>query len=234
MRRRGRGRRLLSGCVLAAGLLGGTGCLQFLHPVHAPPEAVEPCRELPSCSRRHVYIFLANGVDPLCLGNLAGVREYLDALGFTQTYYGQVYHAGWLKRHLRAIHKDDHDARFVLIGYGHGADAVRAVARSVARDGIPIDLLLTMRAGVAHALAPDQDATSTDGASPLPQEHCLGSPTDPGTLRLLAAELAAVAARVPVAAPLLPPPPAPHALPETAPQPRPVNPNAVSAEDEED
>jgi len=54
----------------------------------------------------------------------------------------------------------------------------------------------------------------------VPEEHVLGAPTDPQTLRLLAAELAEVAARVPIVLPPAPPLPPPE--PEEAPPPRPA------------
>jgi hypothetical protein len=212
--------RLLARCLLAAGLLGGSGCLGFVHPIHVPPpEVVEPCRELPGCSRRQVCIFLANGIDPLCLGNLSGLREYLHALGFTKTWYAQTYHGGWIRREIHRVHKEDPEARFALIGYGHGAGVVRSVAWSVSREGIPIDLLVTL-----NGSRPGTVPAGGDEACPLPEEHCCGSPSDAGTLQMLAADLMDVAGRIPVPGPPLPPPPAPHSWPETAPPPRPVGP----------
>src|SRR5262249_54711773 len=130
-------RRLLGRCLLAAGLSGASGCLQFLNPVPAPPaEVTQPCEAVPACSRQHVHVFLANGVDPLSLGNLSGVREHLHSLGFTRTYYGQVYHTHWLKQELRRAHKDDPEGRFVLVGYGCGVGTVRALARAMCQEGI--------------------------------------------------------------------------------------------------
>jgi hypothetical protein len=241
MRRIGRWGRL-GRWVLAAGLAGAAGCLQFVSPVHPPPaELTESCQAVSSYGRRHVYVFLANGVDPLGLGNLAGVRQYLTALGFPKTYYGQTYHRHWIEKELRQAHKDDHDARFVLIGYGAGADTVRAVARSVCPDGIPIDLLITLQANPQGCLGGDlTPAAATQGAKgpcPLPEERMLGAPTDAQTLHVLAEELAQVAMRVPLVAPAelpLPAPapgPGPGPEPETAPAPRPVNPGQVSAGD---
>jgi hypothetical protein len=193
----------------------------------------ESCQAVSSYGRRHVYVFLANGVDPLCLGNLAGVRQYLTALGFPKTYYGQTYHRHWIEKELRQAHKDDHDSRFVLIGYGAGADTVRAVARSVSQDGIPVDLLVTLQANPQGCLASDlTPAAGAEGPCPLPEEQMLGAPSDEHTLHVLAAELAQVAMRVPLVAPAeapIPGPrPSPRPAPETAPAPRPVNPGEVS------
>jgi hypothetical protein len=57
----------------------------------------------------------------------------------------------------------------------------------------------------------------------------LGSPTDPRTLHLLAAELVEVAALVPSVAPA--PLAEPESGPEVAPPPRPVNPSGIKAPD---
>jgi hypothetical protein len=247
MKRIGSWRRLAGRCLLAAGLAGAPGCLQFLNPVHPPAaEVVEPCQAVPLCSRKHVYIFLANGVDPLCLGNLSGVREYLHCLGFTKTYYGQVYHTHWFRRELQRAHREDPEARFVLIGYGCGVDTARALVRSACQDGIPIELVLSLKGKPEGCLAAgplaDVVVAGAEGQGaprPLPEERLLGSPTDPGTLQLLAAELTQVAAQIPIPQPPpLPgsgpvpetaPKPRPQTAPETGPMPRPVEPGEASA-----
>ncbi len=241
MRRIGRWGRLGRWAVAVA-LAGAGGCLQFVNPVPAPPaELTESCQAVSSYGRRHVYIFLANGVDPLCVGNLAGVRQYLTALGFPKTYYGQAYHGHWIERELRDAHKNDHDARFVLIGYGAGAETVRSVARSVCACGISIDALITLRADPRGCLHNGLTAVAgVEGCAepcPLPEERMLGAPSDAQTLHVLAAELTQVAMRVPLVVPAelpLPAPvprPAPESGPETAPPPRPVNPGQVSTGD---
>src|SRR5262249_7281543 len=147
-------RRLVGGGLLAAGLAGASGCLNFVNPVHPPPGVAEPCQAMSCYARRHVYVFLANGVDPLCLGNLSGVREYLHSLGFTRTYYGQTYHAHWFAGELRRAHKEDPEARIELLGYGMGADTLRGVARSACRDGIGIDLFVSLQASSEGCLSP--------------------------------------------------------------------------------
>jgi hypothetical protein len=186
-----------------------------------------------SYARRHVYVFLANGVDPLCLGNLSGVRQYLHSLGFTRTYYGQPYHAHWFAKELRRAHKEDPGARFVLMGYGMGADTLRAVARSACQEGIGIDLFVSFQAKPEGCLspgaAPAAECERAAVACPLPVEQMLGSPTDPRTLHLLATELVEVAALVPCVGPA--PLPEPESGPEVAPPPRPVNPSGIKAPD---
>src|SRR5437588_536997 len=52
-------RRLIARCLVAAGLLCGSGCMSFLHPVSPTlPELAQACQELPSPCRDHVYVFL--------------------------------------------------------------------------------------------------------------------------------------------------------------------------------
>ena len=240
MRRITSWRRLAGRCLLAAGLAAAPGCLQFVNPVHPPaPEVAESCQEMSSYARRRVCIFLANGVDPLCLGNLSGVRQYLHTLGFTKTYYGQPYHGHWFKKELCRARKEDPDARFVLIGYGLGAETLRALAQSVCKEGVCIDLFVSLQGKPEGCLSGGVVEAAEVGACPLPEEQMLGAPTDPRTLQVLAQELTEVATRVPLVLPSPVPPlefksgPTPPAYPpipdaETAPQPRPLNPGAVS------
>jgi len=232
MRRMAYWRRLVGRGLLAAGLAGASGCLNFVNPVHPPPGVAEPCQAMSSYARRHVCVFLANGVDPLGLGNLSGVRQYLHSLGFTRTYYGQPYHGHWFAKELRRARKEDPEARFVLMGYGMGADTLRAVARSACQDGIGIDLFVSFHASpdgcLSPGAAPMREGEGT-AAFPLPEEQMLGSPTDARTLHLLATELVEVAALVPAVAPA--PQPEPESGPEVAPPPRPVKPSGIKAPD---
>jgi hypothetical protein len=232
--------RLLAPWLLVMGPLAVVGCLSCLHPVAPlPAEQAEPCHSLPKPCREHVHIFLLSGLDALNCGNLSGVRDYLNCLGFLNTYHGQLYHAPWFDHEIRRLHEKDADARFVLIGYGLGCPMVRAMARAVHSDGITIDLLVLLD-GDGHTLelgeAPPNvgrvlnlqavwltgKGHALDGAEncDLPGVGHFGLPTHPQTLQLLALELGAVAASVPF---VEAEPPTPSAAPdEEAPTPRPV------------
>jgi hypothetical protein len=138
-------RRLLASGLLATLLTAGSGCLSCLHPVPAPPpEMAGPCHALPPHVRRHVHIFLMNGLDPLDAANLSGVRHQVEALGFTQIYSGQLYHSGWFERHLLRIKDEDPDGRVVLIGHGSGVNALRNLAQKAAAAGVTIDVLIAL------------------------------------------------------------------------------------------
>src|SRR6266571_8540722 len=113
MRRRQGWLRGLAGCALALALLCGPGCLSCTHPIDPPQEdCTAHCLAVPDCCKDHVYIFLINGLDPLEYANLRGVRGHLYALGFSQTYYAQLYHGHSIKKEVCRLHEEDPDARF--------------------------------------------------------------------------------------------------------------------------
>lgn len=233
----GRRRRLAGVLVTAAVLASGAGCLRFVHPLDAPPhEHISPSATLPPYCRNHVHVFLIHGMDPFDLANLAGVTEYVQKLGYIKTHYGQLYHLWQFKDDLRKVHEEDPEARFVLIGFSFGANAVRELANAVKDDGIVIDLLVYLGGNTLENTPPNRpehaihivnilalgciwNGTTLDGAENLQVRNRwhFGSPTHPQTLDILSRELAVVASRVPV--------PQPRALPPLyeAPRPRPLH-----------
>ncbi|HZT81346.1 MAG TPA: hypothetical protein VFA26_14045 [Gemmataceae bacterium] len=238
MTRQGRWRRLLARCVVAAGLAAGPGCMCMIHPIdRASPEVLEPCRAAPKGAREHVYVFFVHGMDPLDCANLTGVRDYVQSLGFTKTYYGQLFHTWHFEGEIKKVKEKDPDARIVLIGFSFGANMVCHLANAAKKDGIPIDLMVYLGGNTMKNEPHDQPENVHRMINILAQ-GCIwngdtleraeniqvtgvwhfGSPTHPYTLEVLARELAAVAASVPVPAP--PPEPVLPAWPETAPPPR--------------
>lgn len=242
---------------LARGFLAGflialPGCLSFVHPVDPPkPELVAPCHVAPDCARDHVHVFLVHGLDPCNCANLTGLRDYIQALGFRKTYYGQLYHWWWFEHELRRVHQEDPDAHFVLIGFSYGASMVRSLAQYAKTEGIQIDLLVYLGGNTLDNNCPYDhpdnvamlvnilatgciwNGTTFDGAEniKLPDVWHFGSPTHHVTLQAIARNLAVVAAGVSVPAPAQPEmPPAD----ETAPTPRPVMPQSSAKRDEWD
>jgi hypothetical protein len=220
-------------------LLALPGCLSYLNPAPPPPEVSrDACAELPEFSRGGVYVILVNGADLFECGNLAATRDYLKTLGFVKTYYAQLCHEGFLVEEVRRLRHDDPRARFVLVGYGHGATTARKVAWALEADEIVFDALVyldpkgvvcaddaaTLRVGRFIVVLPEKalGATEVEGAEVL-TVNCrsgFGVPTHPATLSLLADEAAALAQLVPV-------PPVkvegfPQILESAAPPPRPV------------
>ncbi len=237
----GRSTRRLAGFLLAAVCLGtGPGCLSFVHSLDVPPrEQLLQGEMVPAPCRNRVHVFLIHGMDPLDLANLNGLTEYIQALGYIKTHYGQLYHLWEFKNELRRVHKEDPEARFVLIGFSFGANMVRQLANAVKDEGIVIDLLVYLGGNTLENTPPNQpdhvvhivnilaagciwNGAQMDRADNLHFTNVwhFGSPTHPGTRKVLARELAVVARRVPVEK-VLPPPPPPSPGLEEAPRPRP-------------
>jgi hypothetical protein len=244
--------RTLSGWLVAMGLAGQIGCLGFLHPVTPLPQSVsEPCQIICQPQRKHVYIFFVNGLDPVNYGNVCGVRDYVQSLGYNKTYYGQIYHLWYFSSEIRRIHKEDPDARFVLVGFSLGVNVIDAVSHAVKGDGVSIDMMIFLSGNhpvmrmphekpenverVVNILASGimQTRGDRDYAENvrLADARHFDSPTHRETLEALARELASVAASVPM--PQKPADKMPPALEET-PTPRPVMPRSAARRDDWD
>jgi hypothetical protein len=172
---------------LAAGLviitLASSGCAS---PQTAPVVALGSGVDVTSLARRHVYVFLMNGTDPLTLGQLSGLRDYVQHMGYTQTYCGQFYHRSWFEQEMCRLAGEDHDSRFVLIGTASAAKALCEMAETAAARGTSIDALLIVNA------PPDMELGTSRPVQALP------GPSSPETKALLACELDASAAHVSV------------------------------------
>ncbi len=240
MKSAGRWRRNIIPLLVGAAFALQPGCMSLLNPVDPPAvEVKESCCHLPKYERDRVYVFFLNGLDPVNYGNLTGIRDYVQDLGFHKTYYGQLYHASYFANEIRTIHKQEPDAQFVLVGFGRGARKIRSVAAGVNAEGIPIDLMVyldgQLPSGVGIENGPvlghfqDGQFFSEPGQE---QNLCLfGNPTCRQTVELLGQELARIAAAIPVVetAESAPPP----RLYE-APTPRPVQPQDPVQRDEWD
>jgi pimeloyl-ACP methyl ester carboxylesterase len=249
MARNGRSLRSLALAFIVLGS-GGSGCMPFLHPVGPPSkEHLIQTACITQAARNHVHIFFIHGMDPCDWANLAGVRDYLQALGYIKTHYGQLYHVWEFEDDLRRVHKEDPDARFVLIGFSFGANMVRNLANDANAEHIPIDLLVYLGGNTLKDCPEDKPENAfhivnilatgcvwngdyLEGADNLNYSEVwhFGSPTYSKTLDVLAEELVKVAARVPVV--LTEPPP--WFPGEEAPTPRPVVPQKAGPRDEWD
>jgi len=241
---------VLAGWLLAAGLVTGSGCMCYLHPIEpAQRDLIEPCRGVPKCARDHVYIFFVHGMDPLDCANLTGVRDHVQELGFHKTFYGQLYHGPLFEKEIRRIHQEDPDARFVLVGFSFGANVVRSLAQTAKADGVTIDLLVYLGGNTLKNEPHDQpenacrivnilasgciwNGDTMDRADNIhePDVWHFGTPTHKATLEKLTQELAEVVAQVPVVERVEPP--APEG--EPAPTPRRVVPPPAGPRDEWD
>jgi hypothetical protein len=188
-------------------------------------------------------VFFVHGMDPFDFANLEGVCEYVQALGFIKTHYGQLYHTWHFEKELRRIHQEDPEARFALVGFSFGANMVRDLANAVKDDGIHIDLLVYLGGNTLEDTPPNRPehvarivnilahgwiwhGASLEHAENLQYTDVwhFGSPTHPVTLEVLARELALVAQRVSVVEEVIPVPPhkapKPHPLKAPAPPPQ--------------
>lgn len=127
--------------LFSAGAAAAGGLRSLVHPINAPPVEAAP-RRLAEADRDHVYVLLVNGLDPLRIGNLTGMGDYIRGLGFRHTFYGELWDSPRLAREIRRIRLQDADARIALIGYSFGTNAAHRMADALGRDGVRIDLLI--------------------------------------------------------------------------------------------
>src|SRR5271166_4331143 len=122
------------------------GCLSCFNPIpDLPPEIQQKCQSVGPYCRNNVYVILVNGIDPLCCGNLKGVRDYLNSLGFVKCYYAQLYHEGCLLEELREIRDVHPEARFAIVGFECGAGPAKTLARKASEEGLSVDLLMLLQ-----------------------------------------------------------------------------------------
>jgi hypothetical protein len=96
----------------------------------------------PKTIHDHVYIYVVNGLDPLYWGDLTGLRDHIGRLGFANVQLCQCYEILGIQSEMRKLHHDDPAARFVLVGFSLGANAVHEIASGVQSDGVTVDLLV--------------------------------------------------------------------------------------------
>ena len=206
------------------------------------------CHTVPACCRSHVYVFLMDGLDPVQFCNFSGLHAYLTQLGYLSTYHGELYHCFWFNSEIRRIHKEDTDARIVIVGHGCGAKVARALARDLQDENIPVNLLVYVDGSLLGSAA-DRPAnvervinirvpgylwSTTDRAEAdnidLQDADTFSAATHQQTLDLLGHELMTLAMTVPEQSLTLPVPP-----PLTgAPMLRPVQRSTTAVRDEWD
>ncbi len=210
--------------LLLLALLAGSGCVSLcptVHPLDA--ELVRSTQNLPCGARKHVYIFMIDGLDPSDLADLEGLHECLANAGFYKVWVGQCYHLPLIAKKMRQIHCEDPEGRFVLLGSGSGANEVRLLAESVQKDQLVIDLvvytggyLLRKDAkfwpdNVARVLNVLPEYSLVDGCDLPGAENCCvptfghhNTSTHPETVEMLLQELTLVACKVPIVIPAEP------------------------------
>jgi pimeloyl-ACP methyl ester carboxylesterase len=216
--------RFWAGLVLSVCLLSGAGCVHFdeVPPPEYPADFLQP-QGVPEACRNRVHIFIVQGADPLDLAGVKGLRKQLIDKGFLKVYHGYPYHYFYFCKLIRQLHYRDPDARFVLIGHRLGAAVVEKMARSLADEEVPVELLVYLDGvfvGDPDELPPPScRVVNMQPSNPIGHQvfltnaenfenveaHSLNLLTHHDTLPFLINELALVASHVPLVFPGLPP-----------------------------
>ena len=227
-----RWQRLLRCAVLAAGLQAATGCHSFFHcgePL--PPSATPPGQAPETTEPNRVHVFLIHGIDLFDSANLQSVEEHIRGLGFANTHLGQFYQAAQFEEDIRALHRADPKAHFVVVGFSMGAALASGLVEALQPDGVTVDLLVyldgkaivlavadapTNARRVVNVVCPGYlwtAPTRTGTENLLLQDTWhFGVPSHPRTLEMLTKELTALAAPKSLLAPAPSPSPAPEPI----------------------
>jgi hypothetical protein len=205
-------------------IAGSTGCLHCFHPTPEPArEQVEAAKQIPTPAKGGVYLFLLNGLDPLEIGNLSGVREYVNCLGFGKVYYGQIYHSHWFLDEMRRIRSECPESRFIVLGYEHGAEAAKKLVGTATGEGIEVDELIYLEpkgvgpsavdaaSGCRRVLTIQSSRWFGHPSAPagsesivIPHTSLYGIPTHPVVLEILVSQMQELAGTIPLVAPIYP------------------------------
>jgi len=86
-------------------------------------------------------VYVINGVDPFGWGGLSQMTERIRESGYPDTKFGSWYQVLKFDREIRAAHRQDPGAQFVVIGYSFGVYRAKALANRLSRDGIPVAMV---------------------------------------------------------------------------------------------
>ncbi len=127
---------------LVLGMALSGGCTTCRHTAFAESlKPVEQVRVL-APARARVYAFFMNGADLLEVSGFSELREELICAGFPKIYYAQRSDREWYRRELHRLHREEPDARFILVGYGSAADQIQELACQVSQEQIPLDAVV--------------------------------------------------------------------------------------------
>jgi hypothetical protein len=168
-----RRRRIVFALIGLALLSCQAGCLAYLNPVPALNSADRnSCQAFHETDRDRVHVFFINGLDPLDKGNLVGLSERVRELGFQHVTFGQMYSVPGIRREIVQIHRQDPQAKFVLVGFSFGANLVRVLTDEVQAEGIPIDLLVYL-GGDTLTNSPEDRPTNARHIVNITAEGCV-------------------------------------------------------------
>jgi hypothetical protein len=195
--------------LLSAGWLAAVGC-STCHLTSVPPvddDVREACAAIAVDSRCHLHLFFVQGADPLDTADLEGLKETMQALGFTQAWYGASFHAPQLKKAIASACHEDAKAHFVLVGYGKGVKTAVDLANTVGTQGVHFDLMVCLgeRADKPACVSSQITVLTFNEPCDLHEKDVVHVPADkkskiplhPETVELLARELYTLAGGIP-------------------------------------
>jgi len=184
-----------------------------------------------SPARSKVYTFFMNGSDIFEIDGMAELRDQIVANGFSKVYYAQRPDREWYRRELHRLHRDDPEARFVLVAYGTAADQTLKLATQVTGEQIPLEAVMFIdpaglilphdaNAGYRTLTIRSQRWRGSPGLRTgecieVPGVRHLSLPKSPATVSILTDLLTSIALTVPV-------PRAPGQCPPLSDKPNPV------------
>jgi hypothetical protein len=97
--------------------------------------------QVTSLSPTNTRVYVINGVDPFGWGGLSQMADRIRDSGYPDTKFGSWYQVLKFDRDIRAAHRQDPSAQFVIIGYSFGVYRAKALAGRLSRDGIPVAMV---------------------------------------------------------------------------------------------
>lgn len=137
------GKQWLATAVLAS-VWGSSGCISCDHRASKLAMDAGPDCTIPLADRRHVYVFMVNGITLGSDTALYGLRDELARHGFMKVATGQTVHALWMRKEMVRIKADDPAARFVVVGFDIGCTVASQLASQAMIDGLPLDAVILL------------------------------------------------------------------------------------------
>jgi len=134
--------------IVSVAIIGSAGGCQAIKSgvtatYSADPPAILPVTAgtSPAAAPADLQIFLINGADPMRIAGMDKLLQRFQQSGYPNSRLNWWYEVGRVEREIRALHRADPTARFVLIGYSAGAYAAKGAATRLVRDGISVAML---------------------------------------------------------------------------------------------
>ncbi len=199
---------------LCVGLTPSVGCLSTNYRAYHESMHCTDLNPYPMPVRSQVYLFMMNGSDVLELGGMLTLRDEVGKAGYAKVYYTQSEDRNYYLREMQRLHRDEPQARMLLLGYGTAAGNTLELAAVACRTGLPLDAVIFLDPlGVSGNLADTLAAPTvairshnwfggkelvTIDRLQLPGVGHLAVPTNPTTVNAVVQLMTASAAKVPV------------------------------------